>query len=155
MHPRRFALIGGIIMLAMGVLALIPALSVDPVAAGLPLLKVETGYGLFAGLFPMNIFNKVALIVFGLAGIMAANAKGTSLPASIGFSRWVFFVMAPLAILGMFEQTNTLFGYWPLFSYEVLAHGVFAVAGAYFGFLLTSKVPKSRLAAHPTRESLA
>lgn len=155
MHPRRFALVGGILMLALGLLAFIPALSSDPASAGLPVLRVETSYGLFLGLFAMNVFNKVVFVVFGLAGIMASYAKGTSLPASISYSRWVFFVLAPLAILGMFEATNTLGGYWPLFGYNVLSAGLFAAVGAYFGFLLTSKVPESRLGGHPTRESLA
>lgn len=140
MHPRRFALIGGILMLVMGVLAFVPALSRD---AGivLPALKVTNSYGAFLGFFPMNIFNKIALIGFGAAGIFAATRAATSLPASIRWSRIVFAVMGVLAILGMIPATNTLFGYWPLFSGEIVAHGVFAVLGAYFGYTLSAKVP--------------
>ena len=72
MYPRRFALVGGSLMLAIGLISLIPALqgSVDR----LPVLNVETSYGLFLGLFPMNIFNKAALIIMGLAGISAASS---------------------------------------------------------------------------------
>lgn len=139
MQPRKFALIGGIVMLAMGLLSLIPALYLYPQNVELPGLMVQTSYGLFLGIFPMNIFNKVALILFGLAGIGATRAPTTSLPKSITWSRWVFFVMAPLAVLGLFPQTNTLNGYWPLFGAEVWAHGIFAILGAYFGFALTSK----------------
>ncbi|MES2962694.1 MAG: DUF4383 domain-containing protein [Bdellovibrionota bacterium] len=140
MHPRRFALIAGVFMLAMGVLAFIPALSRD---AGmiLPTLKVTNSYGAFLGFFPMNIVNKIALIGFGLAGLYAATRTGTSLPASIRWSRIVFMAMGVLAILGMIPATNTLFGYWPLFGGEIVAHGVFAVLGAYFGYTLSAKVP--------------
>lgn len=139
MHPRMYALIGGIVMLAIGVLSLIP--SMVGTQATLPALELDTSYGLFLGLFPMNIVNKIALIAFGLAGIAASQATGRSLPMSILWSRAVFVVMGLAAIAGLFETTNTVAGYWPLFGNEIWAHGIFAVLGAYFGFTLTSKVP--------------
>lgn len=87
----------------------------------------------------MNILNKIALIVFGLVGIAASSGRTNDLPRSIAYSRWVFFVMGALAILGLIPQTNTLFGYAPLFGYEVLAHAFLAALGGYFGYALTSK----------------
>ena len=137
MNPRKFALYGGIVMLGMGVVSLIPNLvgSLD----GLPVLNLNQSYGNFLNLFPMNIVNKVLLVIFGVAGIWAANLKGNSLPRSILFSRVVFFVMGAAAILGLFPQTNTFFGYWPLFGFEALAHMVFAVLGLYFGYALSQK----------------
>lgn len=144
MHPRRFALIAGIIMLAMGVFAFI----VPGPMAGLPVLNLENSYGFFLNLFPMNVLNKVALIAFGIAGIAAANMKTTSLPNSIRWSKLVFFVMGALAILGLFPETNTLGGYWPLFGMEFWAHAAFSILGAYFGFYMASKVHK------PTKEEL-
>lgn len=135
MNVKKFALFGGLVMLIMGVAALIFPGPIE----GLPLLKLQDSYGLFLGLFPMNIVNKVALILFGVAGIWASQAKFTSLPASIRFSRAVCFVMGAAAILGLFPQTNTLNGYWPLFDGEVFAHAVFAAFGAYYGFALTTK----------------
>lgn len=139
MFPRRFALFGGICMLLLGLVALMPSL-VGP-TEGLPLLKVENSYGLFLGLFAMNIFNKVALIVLGLGGIIAASSQFTNLPASINYSRIVFYVSAVLTVLGAFPQTNTLNGYWPLFGNDMWLHLAMAVLGAYFGFALTAKVP--------------
>lgn len=132
MATRNFALLCGILMLAMGCLALIPTLNSG--VESLPVLYVNTSYGLFLDLFPMNIFNKIALIVFGLSGMSCYFAKHSH-HYSIIFSKVVFWVMGTLAILGLFSQTNTLSGYWPLFGYEVLAHGVFAALGGYFGFL--------------------
>lgn len=141
MHPKQFALVGGIVMLVMGALAFVPSFSVYP--DWLPVLNLETSYGLFLGLFAMNVVNKVALIAFGIAGILASRAPTTNLPASINFSRWVLFVMAPLAVLGLIPQTSLLGGYWPLFGYNVAAAGVFAVLGAYFGFALPMKAKKA------------
>jgi hypothetical protein len=153
MHPRKYALVGGLIMLVMGLVALIPSLSTF--ADWLPRLRVEASYGLFLGYFPMNIFNKAALIIFGLAGIAAAYMPGTSLPASIRWSRWVFYVMGAAAILGFIPSTNTLAGIWPLFGNEIWAHGLFAVLGAYFGYSLPMKVPDVDKTRVPDREALA
>lgn len=140
MHPQRFALFGGLFMLIVGAFALIPALAGSML--NLPPLLDETSYGLFLGFFPMNVFNKIALITFGIAGIVASQRKGTELPASIRYSRIVLYTFGALTVLGLIPPTNTLFGYWPLFGGEILAHGAFAIAGAYFGYALSSKVPK-------------
>lgn len=140
MDPRKFALIGGIVMLAMGAVSLVP--SYVGSNASLPLLNLDVSYGLFMGFFPMNIVNKLALIVLGFAGIIASSMKYNALPRSVLFSRVVFYVMGSAAILGMIPQTSTFFGYWPLFGGEVLAHAAFAVVGAYFGFALSYKVHK-------------
>jgi hypothetical protein len=136
MNPKKFALIGGTVLLAVGLLSLIPSFST---VIGLVPLRVETSYGYFLNFFPMNVFNKVVHIGFGIWGILAASSRNTALPNSVWFSRAVFFVMGAFAILGMFNATNTLGGYYPLFGGEVWAHGIFAILGAYFGFTLSSR----------------
>ncbi len=151
MNPRGFARYGGIVMLVLGLLSL----AMPGSAETLPLLKLNTSYGDFLGFLPMNIINKVALLVFGVAGIYVSRLPGNSLPRSILWSRVVFVVMGVAAILGIIPQTRTFFGYWPLFGGDALAHAVFAVMGGYFGFVLTSKVPADRMGPHPNRESLA
>jgi hypothetical protein len=83
MHPRQFALIAGIILLAMGVTSFIPALN-SP--AELPPLQLQTSYGLYLGLFPLNILNKLALVFFGVGGLMAYFSKN-ALPASVCVAR--------------------------------------------------------------------
>jgi hypothetical protein len=136
MNARKFALAGGASMLAMGLTSLaFPTLSQSPREAGLPLLRVKKSYGKYLGLFPLNIFNKSALTVFGLAGILSylADQRGGR-PVTTYYSRTVFFAMAPLAVMGAIPKTRTLFGLWPLFGGEVVAHGLFAALGGYFGF---------------------
>lgn len=140
MHPQRFALFGGILMLVIGVVSLIPAFRGS--MASLPPLFNETSYGLFLGILPLNVFSKIALVAFGIAGIVASRMKGTELPSSIRYSRIVFFVFGALAILGLIPQTNTLFGYWPLFGANIIVNAAFALVGAYYGYALSSKVPK-------------
>lgn len=138
MHPRRFAFVAGIVMLVAGLLALI----VPGPVAGLPVLRLEQSYGFFLNLFPMNIVSKIAAILLGGAGIAAANMKNTSLPNSILWSRVVFYAMGALAILGLFPETNTLGGYWPLFGASFWANAIFSLLGAWFGYYMSSKVHK-------------
>jgi hypothetical protein len=129
---KQFALIGGSTMLAMGLASFIPQLSTTPRRAKLPRLKVQTSYGKFLGIFPLNVFNKTALTLFGVAGVLASQAKDEK-PARI-FARAVAFAMGPLAILGVIPRTRTLFGMWPLFGAEAATHGAFAAIGAKVGF---------------------
>ncbi len=138
MSPKKFARYGGLLMLVVGLLSLIPAM-VGP-TEGLPLLSLNTSYGAFLNLFPMNIVNKVLLILFGLGGLWAAADSAHSLPRSIVFSRIVFVAMGVAAILGTIPELSTFFGYWPLFGYEAVVHGVFAILGLYYGFALNHKV---------------
>lgn len=154
MSSRKFALIGGSVMLVMGLFALIPTLSVY--TPSLPSLNVEASYGYFLRIFPMNIFNKLALIIFGITGILCSNTialeeraqssasinRKNDMTLSILWSRVVLYVMGVLAILGIFQQTNTLGGYWPLFGNEIWFHALFAVLGGYFGYVLHEDTSK-------------
>lgn len=134
-NAKKFALIGGSVMLIMGLFALIPTLSVY--SRSLPSLYVESSYGNFLGIFSMNIFNKALLILMGAAGIACSNTTEIhkNVSASVGWSRAVLFSMALLAVLGFFTKTNTLGGYMPLFGNEIWFHAIFAVLGGYFGYV--------------------
>ncbi|RYZ99415.1 MAG: DUF4383 domain-containing protein [Proteobacteria bacterium] len=155
MHPKRFALVGGAIMVVMGLLAFLPGLNTNPVEAGLPPLSLDTSYGLFLGLFPMNVLNKVALLAFGAWGIIASQNKTRSLPASTNWASWVFLSMGVLAILGAIPQTNTLYGNWPLFGNEVWSHTVFSLLGGYFGLMLRRKAHANNAWLRDERDSRA
>lgn len=139
MHTRKFASVGGWVMLIMGVLALIPAFSETSYL--LPALRIETSYGLFLGFFPMNILNKVALIGFGIGGILCSRTSDVI--ASVKYSRVVCVAMGLLAVIGLIPPLNTFFGYWPLFRGEVVLHAVFAALGGYYGYVVPARIYKS------------
>lgn len=137
MNAKNFALVGGVVMLVIGALSLIPAFT--GLAFGLPILKIETSYGLFLGVFPLNIVNKAILIGLGLWGIAAASDPVLSIPRSVSFSRWVFALSAVFVVLGLFPQTNTLFGYAPLFGAGIWLHGVMALLSGIFGYSVVKR----------------
>jgi Domain of unknown function (DUF4383) len=148
MHPKKFALFAGVMLVLAGVLAFIPSLST--VNDTLIPLKVDASYGYFLGFIPMNVVSKIALILIGLLGIAASMAPATNLPKSIAWNRLALFAgMGVLSVLGMFPQTNTLFGYWPLYGHYIWVHGLMSLMGAYFGFALTARAEK------PTDANLA
>lgn len=123
MYSKYYSLYGGILMLIMGLIALVPFM--QGATEGLPDLKVELSYGLFLGILPINVFNKFALIGFGLTGLWCS---GQSSPRySIFYCQVVCYAMGTLAVFGMFPATNTLGGIWPLFGAEVFTHLLFAV----------------------------
>lgn len=132
MNAKNFALVGGIVMLVLGALSLIPAFT--GLSFGLPILRIETSYGLFLGIFPLNIINKAILIGLGLWGIAAASDPVLSIPRSITFSRTVCWLSGVLAIMGLFPQTNTVFGFAPLFGAGIWLHAVMALVGGVFGY---------------------
>lgn len=136
MNPRRFALVAGILMIALAVLSFFPSLSWNN-AALIP-LKLDSSHGHFLGIIPLNIVNKLALFALGVAGVLASSWKDRSVPASVTYSRAVFYLMGVLAILGMIPTTRTLFGYAPLYSGHIAVSVLLAVLGAYFGYRLTT-----------------
>lgn len=135
MSIRKFAFVGGIIMLVMGIISLIPQLSQN--ADGLAPLKLNISYGLFIGFFAMNILNKLALIAFGVAGILASRADDIATP--INYARTVAIVMGVLAVFGFIPGLSTMFGYMPLFGGEIIAHAAFAAFGAYYGYSVAAR----------------
>jgi hypothetical protein len=132
-RPQNFALYGGMVMLVIGMLSLMPALSVAPYQ-GLPYIRIDYAYGIFLSFFPMNILNKITLMVFGVAGILVSKEAIGSFAASVKYSRAILFVMGIFVVLGIFPSTYTLFGFSPLFGGDVFIHSIFAILGGYFGY---------------------
>jgi hypothetical protein len=137
MYSKYYALYGGILMMILGLFALF----FQGTPQGLPELKVDLSYGLFLGLLPINIFNKFALIGFGIIGIYCS---GKSNSYSIFYCQTVCYAMGALSLLGMFPATNTLGGIWPLFGAEVFAHMLFAVVAGMCA-MMDLKVPASNV----------
>lgn len=150
MNPRIFSLYGGIAMIVLGLIAFFAPGSVE----GLIPLSLNYSHGLFFDLIPMNIANKAALIVLGLAGVACNLDSAVSLPRSIWYSRVVALLMAVLMVAGLFPATNTLFGYWPLYGADVWLHAAVAAIAGFYGFALSSRVPADRTGRHLNRESL-
>lgn len=128
MSTRTFALIFGIVFLAVGALGFVPNM-VEPLHPGHP--PVDPEGGLLLGLFPVNLYHNIVHIIFGLWGLAASRSLG----GSVGYARGVAIIYALLTVLGLVPSLNTLGGMVPLYQNDVWLHAVLALVAAYFGWV--------------------
>jgi len=76
MFTKKFARTFGLLMLGTGLFALVPGLSLYD--QPLPNLNIESSYGSFLGIFPMNMVNKLVLMLMGIIGVSCGNAISSS-----------------------------------------------------------------------------
>ncbi len=125
---RTFALLFGIVFLAVGIAGFVPGLAHPATHEGLTMTQ---GSAMLLGLFPVNILHNVVHLLFGLWGLAAYRSVG----GAVGYFRAVAVIYALLTILGLLPQTNTLFGLVPLQGNDVWLHALLAIVAAYFGFV--------------------
>lgn len=129
MSTRTFALIFGIVFLAIGVLGFVPGV-VQPPEAGVD-LAFEHGHGRLLGLFPVNTLHNIVHIIFGIWGLAASRSLG----GAKGYAKAVAIIYAVLMIMGFIPALNTTFGLIPLYGNDIWLHAVLALVAAYFGFM--------------------
>jgi hypothetical protein len=128
MNTRTFALIFGIVFLAVGVGGFIPGL-VGPLHGGHP--EVMGGGVQLLGLFPVNALHNAVHILFGLWGLAASRSPG----GAILYARGVAIIYALLTVAGFIPAVQTLFGLVPLYGNNIWLHALLALIAAYFGWV--------------------
>ncbi|MDB5863117.1 MAG: hypothetical protein JWO70_923 [Betaproteobacteria bacterium] len=134
MTTRTFALIIGIVFLALGVLGFVPALLIPPPARA-PDLAITAFEGYLFGIFPVNYFLNLAHMALGAWGIAASRGTG----GSRGYARTLAVICAVFAIVGATRTLNTAFGLVPLYGSDVWLHAATAVLAAFFGWMWNRK----------------
>ncbi|HEX8526062.1 DUF4383 domain-containing protein [Allosphingosinicella sp.] len=130
MNTRTFALLFGIVFLAVGVGSFF---IVDKAAVPDPDLTMTHGFGHGLNLLPINTVHNAIHIVFGLWGLAASRSVG----GSVSYARAVAVIYAVLTVmgLGLVEGTDTTFGFVPIYGNDVWFHGALTVVAAYFGWM--------------------
>jgi hypothetical protein len=126
---RTFALIFGIVFLAIGAAGFVPGLLHPP--GGEHDLVIDQSYGHLLGLFPVNILHNLAHILFGIWGLLAYRSLG----GSVGYFRAVAIAYGLLTVMGLIPGLNTFFGLVPLYGNDVWLHALLAAGGVYFGWI--------------------
>jgi hypothetical protein len=134
MSTRTFALIFGIVFLAVGALGFVPGMTHMP-AMGTHNVTMTNGYGDLLGIFPVNILHNVVHILFGLWGLLASRSAA----GAVTYARGVAIIYILLAVLGLISTTETTFGYIPIYGNDVYLHSVIGLIAAYFGFANKSR----------------
>jgi hypothetical protein len=124
---RTFALLFGVVFTLVGIAGFIPGLVQPPTDH----MDVGMNHGVLLGLFPINTPHNIVHLLFGLWGLAASR--------SFSGSRTYFQVVAIayilLMIMGLLPQTQTTFGFVPIYGHDVWLHAVLGLVGAYFGFV--------------------
>lgn len=128
MNTRTFALIFGIVFLAIGALGFVPSMVHDTMGEGLK------QHGMLLGIFMISPLHNAAHLLFGLWGVAGSRSTG----GAVGFFKGVAVIYALLAVLGLIASTADLFGMIPLMGNDVYLHAGLAIVGAYFGFVKKS-----------------
>ncbi len=130
MSTRTFALIFGIVFLAIGIAGFIPGITTAP-HPGHPDIAVDMAYGQVLGLFPVNVLHNIVHILFGLWGLLSYKSLG----AAKGYARGVAISYAVLTVAGLVPGLNTMFGLVPLYGNDIWLHALLALVAAYFGWM--------------------
>jgi len=132
---RIFAMLTGILYLAVGLMGFLPGFvspaDVVPVVANR--IGVDAGYGYLMGIFPINSLHNVVHLLVGIGGIAAAIA----LDSSRSYARFLAVFYGLLAVMGLIPYANTTFGLIPIFGNDVWLHAGTAAIATYFGFFAT------------------
>lgn len=126
MRTRYFALIMGLVFLAVGVLGFVPTLRTLP--GDMPPIAVDSAYGLLFGLFPVNLLHNLVHILFGLWGIFAYASHR----AARSYAGVVAVSYAVLTVLGLIPAANVLWGFVPIYGHDVWLHAAIALVAAVF-----------------------
>jgi cytochrome b subunit of formate dehydrogenase len=94
------------------------------------------GFGYIFGLFPTNFLHNLVRCTVGLLGI----ASYTSASSARLFKRAFAVAYLVLAIMGLLPFAKTFFGLMPLFGNNVWVNALSAIAAAYYGIVIPSKV---------------
>jgi hypothetical protein len=127
MNARTFALIFGIVFLAVGVLGfgVVPSLLEHTSGEGL-----EKG-GMLLGLFHVNGYHNIVHLLFGVWGLAASRSTS----GAVGYFKVVAVVYILLAVLGLIPATAGGFGLIPLGGNDVYLHAALGAVAAFFGFV--------------------
>lgn len=136
MSAPAFALLLGILYLGFGSLGLLPSL-LAPAPADGPLMVVQSLYGEFLALFPVNVASDALHIALGLWGL-AAWAGALS---AVTYARAMAALFAVLALMGFFPGLNTLFGWMPLYGNAIWLNLLTAAAAGYIGLRSLARRP--------------
>ncbi len=128
MTSRNFAMVFGIVLLAIGILGFIPAFirpSLD--VSG---LAVPAGAGHLLGIFPVNFVHSLVHVAAGAWGLAAMRNAISSKRYAVAMA----VLFGVLTVFGVLPMFNTLFGLAPLHGNDIWLHAILAMSAGYFAY---------------------
>jgi predicted membrane channel-forming protein YqfA (hemolysin III family) len=145
MAIRNFALLTGVLLLALGICGFVPGF-VSPAATEPTELVIDAGYGYLFGLIPTNLLFNITRAAIGIVGILSARTPRSAWYFAVGLA--IFYSI--LAGLGFLPFAGTMFGLMPIFGNNILLHAGTAFLAGYFAFV--RKSPEVSVGGTPDRQ---
>ena len=111
-------------------------------------LWIIGGWGFVYGWMPVNIVHNILYIAVGVGGLGAIITFTTARWYCIG----LFWLSLQLMVIGFLPwNINNLWGFCPLFGWNVMLHTITAIAAWYYGYVYPLDLvdPALRRARHP------
>ena len=158
MSAPSFALISGLLYVALGILGMLASLLIGA-PADAPAPSVTMNYGYLFGVFAVNAVLNGVHFLLGFWGLVAWSGA----LSAVNYARSLALVSAVLALMGLIPGLKTAFGLAPLYGHDVWLHALTAIAAAYFGFRTAARsvaaslqeVPAERRHSGATRRKAA
>lgn len=134
MTTRTFAMLFGIVFLAIGLAGVIGLAGYAPGLISAPeggaMAGDDMDHGMLLGMFAVNQLHNIVHVLFGLWGLIASRSLG----GSVMYARAVALIYALLTIMGLVPALDDAWGLVPLHGNNVWLHAALAMVGAYFGW---------------------
>lgn len=140
MNAPIVARVLGVLFFLAGIAGFVPWIApVAPLDA--PVVSIDTAYRFIGGLFAVNAAHDALHLLFGIWGLVAGSRFG----ASVLYCRAVALIYLLLVILGALPvfAFYTLFGFAPIYGWDVLLHFVLMLVAAYGGYGRASIEPQA------------
>lgn len=132
MATRLFALVVGTFYTLLGIAGFIPMCMWRPERARLRMNGIHFHGGQVIGMLDVNWAHNIIWILIGLAGVFAAPRFAWSKT----YAQALFVVATLFTIVGLLPLgIGELWGYLPLFGWNVLIHAITAILAWYYGFV--------------------
>lgn len=132
MASRIFPLVAGTLYTLLGILGFVPQVIWRPERARLRMNDIHFHGGQVIGMLDVNWAHNIIWILIGLAGLIAASRFAWSKTyAQVLFVVAILFTIVGFLPLGIGE----LWGYLPLFGWNVFIHAITAILAWYYGFV--------------------
>lgn len=130
MATRMFALIAGIIYLALGVMAFFQMFTWPPSRPHLLMSDLRFHGAYLGGFLATNLPHNIFWILFGAGGILSSLTFATARR----YGQALFAISTAFVLWGLLPVgIGDLFGYLPLSGWNVMIHTVTAICAWYYG----------------------
>ncbi|HTW95042.1 MAG TPA: DUF4383 domain-containing protein [Tepidisphaeraceae bacterium] len=133
MAAKFVVFLTGLIYLFFGICGFIPSLVImPPPRLRFYILPMIGHWGFLFNWLPVNIVHNIVYILIGCFALLASVTR----PTAIKCAKGLFFVMFAFAVTGFLPfGFSHLWGFMPLFEWNVMLHIITAMLLYYYGFV--------------------